>query len=96
VLMLAAANRDPAGYAQPDRFDPDRSGEPEHLAFSSGIHYCLGAPLARLEGAIAFRTLAERWPDLSVLPGERRRRGTTIRGFATLPVQPGRVPANRR
>jgi cytochrome P450 len=96
VLMLAAANRDPVAYTQPDRFDPDRSGEPEHLAFSSGIHYCLGAPLARLEGAIAFRTLAERWPDLTVLPGGRRRPGTTIRGFATLPVQPGRVPANRR
>jgi cytochrome P450 len=96
ALLLAAANRDPAAYAQPDRFDPDRSGEPEHLAFSSGIHYCLGAPLARLEGAIAFRTLAERWPDLTVLPGARRRLGTTIRGFATLPVQTGRVPANRR
>jgi cytochrome P450 len=96
VLMLAAANRDPAAYAQPDRFDPDRIGEPEHLAFSSGIHYCLGAPLARLEGAIAFKTLAERWPDLTVLPGSRRRQGTTIRAFATLPVRPGRVPATRR
>jgi cytochrome P450 len=96
VLMLAAANRDPAAYAQAARFDPDRTGEPEHLAFSSGIHYCLGAPLARLEGAIAFRMLAERWPDLTVLSGARRRPGTTIRGFATLPVQPGRVTANRR
>lgn len=96
ALMLAAANRDPAAYAHPDRFNPDRSGEPEHLAFSSGIHYCLGAPLARMEGAIAFRTLAERWPDLTVLPGARRRQGTTIRGFATLPVRPGRAPANRR
>jgi len=88
VLMLAAANRDPAAYSQPDRFDPDRSGEPEHLAFSSGIHYCLGAPLARLEGAIAFRALAERGPNLTVLPGARRRPGTTIRGFAKLPVRP--------
>lgn len=88
ALMLAAANRDPAAYSQPDRFDPDRSGEPEHLAFSSGIHYCLGAPLARLEGAIAFRALAERWPNLTVLPGARRRTGTTIRGFAKLPVRP--------
>jgi cytochrome P450 len=88
ALLLAAANRDPAAYAQPERFDPDRNGEPEHLAFSSGIHYCLGAPLARLEGAIAFRTLAERWPDLTVLPGARRRPGATIRGFASLPVRP--------
>jgi cytochrome P450 len=88
ALMLAAANRDPAAYTRPDRFDPDRSGEPEHLAFSSGIHYCLGAPLARLEGAIAFRALAEPWPNLTVLPGARRRGGTTIRGFAKLPVRP--------
>jgi cytochrome P450 len=87
ALLLAAANRDPAAYSHPDRFDPDRSGEPEHLAFSSGIHYCLGAPLARLEGAIAFRALAERWPDLTVLSGARRRAGVTIRGFASLPVR---------
>ena len=96
ALFLAAANRDPAAYAEPDRFDPDRKGEPEHLAFSSGIHYCLGAPLARLEGAIIFRVLAERWPDLSLLPGARRRSGATIRGFATLPVRPGRMPAHSR
>ena len=77
AVLLAAANRDPAAYADPDRFRLDRQGEPEHLAFSSGIHYCLGAPLARLEGARALRALAERWPDLTLLPGARRRTGTT-------------------
>ena len=96
ALLLAAANRDPAAYADPGRFALDRHAEPEHLAFSSGIHYCLGAPLARLEGASALRALAERWPDLRLGPGARRRPGTTIRGFASLPVRVGRVPAPAR
>ena len=93
AVLLAAANRDPAAYADAGRFRLDRQGEPEHLAFSSGIHYCLGAPLARLEGARALRALAERWPNLTLLPGAQRRSGTTIRGYAALPVGPGRVPA---
>ena len=92
VLLAAAANRDPAAYADAGRFRLDRSGEPEHLAFSSGIHYCLGAPLARLEGARALRALAERWPGLTLLPGAQRRTGTTIRGLASLPVSPSREP----
>src|SRR5918995_3844582 len=62
AVLLAAANRDPAAYADPNRFRLDRRGEPEHLTFSSGIHYCLGAPLARLEGACALRAIAQRWP----------------------------------
>jgi cytochrome P450 len=93
AVLLAAANRDPAAYADAGRFRLDRQGEPEHLAFSSGIHYCLGAPLARLEGARALRALAERWPNLTLLPGAQRRSGTTIRGYAALPVGPSRVPA---
>jgi cytochrome P450 len=96
AVLLAAANRDPAAYAEPARFRLDRHGEPEHLAFSSGIHYCLGAPLARLEGARALRALAERWPDLTLLPGAQRRSGTAIRGYAALPVSASRVPARTR
>ena len=96
AVLLAAANRDPAAYAEPARFRLDRHGEPEHLAFSSGIHACLGAPLARLEGARALRALAERWPDLTVLPGARRRSGSTLRGYAALPVATGRVPVRTR
>ena len=59
AVLLAATNRDPAAYADPDRFRLDRQDELEHLAFSSGIHYRLGAPLARLE-ARALRALVER------------------------------------
>jgi len=84
--LLAAANRDPAVFRDPARFDLDREGEPEHLAFSSGIHYCLGAPLARMEGEIAFRALATRFPDLRPAGRPRRRRGVTLRGFAGYPV----------
>ncbi|HZA03266.1 MAG TPA: cytochrome P450 [Propionibacteriaceae bacterium] len=96
AVLLAAANRDPAAYADPGRFRLDRQGEPEHLAFSSGIHYCLGAPLARLEGPLALRALAERWPDLTLLPGARRRTGTTIRGYASLPVGTSRTTVPKR
>jgi cytochrome P450 len=84
---LAAAGRDPEVYAQPARFRLDREGEPEHLAFSGGIHYCLGAPLARVEGEVAFRVLAQRLPDLRLDARPRRRPGITLRGYASMPVR---------
>lgn len=86
VLMIGGANRDPEVYGDPDRYDLTRDPEVEHLAFSSGIHYCLGAPLARLEATIALRTLAQRFPELSRAGALRRRSGTVIRGLLTLPV----------
>jgi cytochrome P450 len=88
LTVLAAANRDPGVYREPARFDLDRDAdEPEHLTFSAGIHYCLGAPLARVEADVVLRLLAERFPRLRPVGGARRRRGTTLRGFASYPVR---------
>lgn len=85
--ILAAAGRDPDVYRSPGTFDLHRVGEPEHLAFSSGIHYCLGAPLARLEAEVAFTLLSERLPGLRAAGPAVRRPGTTIRGYSSLPVR---------
>jgi cytochrome P450 len=86
VTMLGAANRDPAVFADPDRFDVTRANAKEHVAFSSGIHYCLGAALARMEGEVALRALFTRFPDLAPA-GEPTRRPTLIlRGYSAMPV----------
>lgn len=87
VVHLAAANRDPAVFDDPSAFRVDRENAADHLAFSSGVHYCLGAGLARLEGSIALRALSRRFPRLRTVGGGRRRRGVTLRGFASLPVR---------
>jgi cytochrome P450 len=86
MLMLAAANRDPGVYPDPGRFDIGRADGPEHLAFSSGIHYCLGAPLARLEGEVALGVLAQRMSVIEPTGPLLRRPGSAIRGYATIPV----------
>ncbi|MFI5910029.1 cytochrome P450 [Dactylosporangium sp. NPDC051541] len=86
MAMLAGANRDPAVFANPDEFDVTRANAREHLSFSGGAHYCLGAALARLESEIGLRMLFERYPDLRI-DGEPHRRTTRVlRGFASLPV----------
>lgn len=70
-LNYAAANRDPAVFTDPDRFDVGRTRR-RHLSFGLGLHFCLGAPTARLEAAVALRQLTERLPDLRLIgPGER-------------------------
>ena len=86
VLMLAAANRDPAVFRDPDRFDVTRPEARLHLAFSAGIHYCLGAQLARLEATIALQTLFERFPDLARAAPPVRRRTRVLHGFEKFPV----------
>jgi cytochrome P450 len=86
VTLIGAANRDPEVYDRPHAFDINRVTTADHLAFSGGIHYCIGQPLARLEATIALRTLAERCPGLRRAGPVRRRNATTIRGPIHLPV----------
>jgi cytochrome P450 len=87
TLLLGAANRDPDVFAEPGRFDIRRPNARDHLAFSGGIHYCLGAGLARLEADIALRSLAERFPGLRVSGRPVRRTLQALRGFEHLPVR---------
>lgn len=86
LTMIGAAGRDPEVYEHPDEFDIERDHPAEHLAFSSGIHYCVGQPLARMEITIAMQMLAERMPKLRLAGPARRRKTSTIRGLRYLPV----------
>ena len=70
-LRLAAANRDASAFPAPDEFDLHRRDADRHLAFGQGLHYCLGANLGRLEAQIAVTELARRYPQLSLVPGQR-------------------------
>ena len=85
AALLGAANRDPAVFADPDRFVADRSPNP-HLAFGSGIHFCLGAPLARLELQASLPLLLQRFPHLALAGPPVRRPTFVLRGYQTLPV----------
>ncbi|MEP9381958.1 cytochrome P450 [Nocardioides sp. KR10-350] len=86
TTVLAAANRDPDVFADPGRFDVTRENARDHVSFSSGRHYCLGASLARMEGEIGLRTLFDRFPDLALRPGATRRPTRILRGYETLPA----------
>jgi cytochrome P450 len=86
AALLGAANRDPSVFADPDRFDPTREPNP-HLAFGAGIHFCIGAPLARLELEISVRTMVSRYPVLEVVDAVRRPT-FVLRGFERLVVSP--------
>jgi pimeloyl-[acyl-carrier protein] synthase len=84
--ILGAANRDPAVFADPDRLDITRSPN-NHLAFAVGSHYCVGAPLARLEVQLAFATLLQRLPHLTLVSEQPQwRRSVIFRGLTALPV----------
>jgi cytochrome P450 len=72
MLLLASANRDEGVFEDPDAFDICRKNANKHIAFSHGIHFCLGAPLARLEARIAFELLTQRLPDLRLSPPDQR------------------------
>lgn len=82
--ITGAAHRDPAEFTDPDTFDITRQGTPV-LSFSGGIHYCVGAPLARLEAEVFFPALLDRFPTLA-LAGPPVRRGYVVRGYESLPV----------
>ena len=89
MVGIASANRDEAVFAQADQFDITRHPNP-HVAFGLGIHYCLGAPLARLEGRIAFAALLRRYPNLKLaVPSSKLKwRGApTLRGLRQLPIR---------
>jgi cytochrome P450 len=95
IICLAAANRDADRYARPEELDVDRD-EARHLAFGHGIHHCLGAPLARLEGNIALESLLRRYPEMSLaVPAPdlhwAHGDGLVLRGLSALPVIPGRA-----
>jgi cytochrome P450 len=93
VLALGGANRDPAVFADPQRFDVTRTDADRHIAFSQGLHYCLGAGLARMEGEIGLRALFERFPDLALAAPPHRRPTRLLRGFDAMPVTLG-TPAH--
>jgi cytochrome P450 len=90
VTILAAANRDPRTYDNPDVFDITRTG-PAPLSFSSGIHYCLGAALARAEGQIVFDSLLNRYSSIEPAWSDddplRYRDNLVLRGLEQLPVR---------
>lgn len=86
---LLAANRDPAQFEDPDRFDIRRDPN-KHIAFGNGIHYCVGAPLARLEGAIAINALVQRLPQIDMAADPATLEWSTmpiIHGMTTMPVR---------
>ncbi len=90
IISLAAANRDPARYPGPQALDITRT-DTSHLAFGHGIHHCLGARLARLEGLIAFTTLLTRFPAMQLAVPRSALRwghgdGLVLRGLTELPV----------
>ncbi|MFI7598213.1 cytochrome P450 [Actinoplanes sp. NPDC049681] len=99
LVLIGAANHDPAVYDEPYAFDPLRVRAGQHLAFGAGPHYCIGAALARLELTTALRTLARRLPDLTLDGGFQRQftPSAALRQHTALPVQqrPARCPVAR-
>jgi cytochrome P450 len=85
IVLPGSANRDPERFERPDALDVGRAAN-RHLAFAQGLHFCLGAPLARLEGQLAIGALVQRLPGLRLAAEPRRRRHFYLRGLEELPV----------
>jgi cytochrome P450 len=98
VLLLGSANHDPNQFAEPDQLDVGRDPNP-HVSFGGGIHHCLGASLARVEGRVVFERLLRRFAVFEPAAEPVRQRNTTLRTYGSIPihVRPGgRVPGGRR
>jgi cytochrome P450 len=85
-LVVGAANRDPAYFEEPERFDVTRSPN-RHLSFGFGTHFCLGASLARLEGRVAFEEMLRRFPEFHISGPTKRLHGDVIRGLLRVPLE---------
>ncbi|EUA54406.1 cytochrome P450 family protein [Mycobacterium intracellulare 1956] len=83
MLLLAGANRDPAEYDRSDVFDPERKNL-RHLGFGRGAHYCLGAPLARMEASVALAAVAARFPNARLDGEPQYKTNVTLRGLSQL------------
>jgi cytochrome P450 len=86
--MFGAANHDPEYWEDPERFDVERPYQKtkNHYSFGKGIHYCMGAPLARLEGAVALRAVLDRLPNLKLVGETEVVSAHVLHGVETLPV----------
>ncbi len=87
IVAIGGANRDPDAFDQPDRLQIDRPDASRHLAFSLGIHHCLGAALARLEARVAFEEMTRRLPGLAMTGTPTRRPLLVLRGYESIPVR---------
>ena len=85
VFVIGAANRDERKYTDPDAFDIHRTIG-HHLTFGFGVHFCLGAALARLEGRVVLEEVLARFPEWTVDPDARLSESSTVRGWETLPI----------
>ncbi len=85
LVLVAAAHRDPEAFEEPDRFDPGRTAI-RHLGFGKGPHFCIGAPLARLEATVALTAVTARFPHAALAAEPQYKQNVTLRGMSTLPI----------
>jgi cytochrome P450 len=86
LVLIGSANNDPSVFEDPRRLDITRANARDHVSFSSGAHYCLGASLARLEGEVAFSAFTERFPGLRLAGKPLRKRTDLLRGYERVAV----------